>query len=394
MLNVLVLYHEDVSLRFPEHYRLPFLKYLPENNVDVKMIAFDSTVSELVSNEKLVRIKRNKANSFIEIPNEILSTTRSLNKAVQHVLKDGFTPDVVLTFNHPLLIRKGQSIANIYAAKHVVHIGHLMAESLIRNGRIVDIIRGLLGYALRKHQLAKCDQVLAMSPKMKSYLSQSLNSNCIKVWPSAVSTDKLPVEFQSNIREELGLSEDDLVVTYIGTLSKNRDLAFVLDSFKLVLYKHPKTKLIFFGYSPKTQDQESLLSYAKFIGILDNVVFHPPVPEEQLPYFIACADIGISPFKPTFVLSHNSPLKILEYMKAGVPVVATSIPDQEYIMKESNCGRLVGWDIEEHALAICELIEVGDTERKILGMKGYEWVNKERNIKTITSNLLDWLSNS
>ena len=60
---------------------------------------------------------------------------------------------------------------------------------------------------------------------------------------------------------------------------------------------------------------------------LDTVSFTGSVPHEQMPACLAAADIGVAPFdvaahKPLTLGFYWSPLKIFEYMAAGLPVVA------------------------------------------------------------------------
>ena len=60
---------------------------------------------------------------------------------------------------------------------------------------------------------------------------------------------------------------------------------------------------------------------------LENVVFTGAVPHDRMPACLAAADIGVAPFdlaahKPLALGFYWSPLKIFEYMAAGLPVVA------------------------------------------------------------------------
>jgi glycosyltransferase involved in cell wall biosynthesis len=63
---------------------------------------------------------------------------------------------------------------------------------------------------------------------------------------------------------------------------------------------------------------------------LDNVSFTGAVPHEQMPAALAAADVGVAPFdvtahKPLALGFYWSPLKIFEYMAAGLPIVAPAI---------------------------------------------------------------------
>jgi starch synthase len=64
---------------------------------------------------------------------------------------------------------------------------------------------------------------------------------------------------------------------------------------------------------------------------LDNVIFAGAVPHDAMPACLAAADIGVAPFDvdahgPLALGFYWSPLKIFEYMAAGLPVVAPVLP--------------------------------------------------------------------
>jgi len=64
---------------------------------------------------------------------------------------------------------------------------------------------------------------------------------------------------------------------------------------------------------------------------LQNVIFAGAVPHERMPACLAASDIGVAPFDvdahgPLSLGFYWSPLKIFEYMAAGLPVVAPALP--------------------------------------------------------------------
>lgn len=78
---------------------------------------------------------------------------------------------------------------------------------------------------------------------------------------------------------------------------------------------------------------------------LDSVTFTGAIPHEQMPACLAAADVGVAPFDvgahPALSLGfYWSPLKVLEYMAAGLPVVTPSIPRLDAIVRHEREGLL------------------------------------------------------
>ena len=80
-------------------------------------------------------------------------------------------------------------------------------------------------------------------------------------------------------------------------------------------------------------------------GGLDGVTFTGPVPYARMPACLAAADIGVAPFdlaahRPLTLGFYWSPLKVFEYMAAGLPVVAPRIDRLESIVRSGREGVL------------------------------------------------------
>jgi len=392
--NILVLYHEDISRRFPAHYRKPFCKFLPDKGFKVRMVYFDASADAPTVDGEKIRLPVTKSRSLHRIPQEYFKTSARVLDAARLLEQDGFRPDLVISFNNPILLKAGQRIADAAGAKHVVHIGHLFCESKMRCPSLVEKAKGYSSVLVRNRILRRADQVWLMSEEMRSYFASMLPVDKLKVWPSAVDVRSEPKHYRGRrqeIRDELDLAEGVPALLYIGTLSKQRDLALVLDAMRLVLRQRPDAALIFLGYSPASDDLALLQAHAASLEIADNVVFHPPVDEDELPYYAAACDIGISPFKPNFIFRHNSPLKLLEYMNAGIPVAVSTNPEQVTIMAKCSAGRIFDWTPESFAACLLELIEFSPEERHKLGNRGFQWVRDNRDVKLLTNEMVTWL---
>lgn len=78
---------------------------------------------------------------------------------------------------------------------------------------------------------------------------------------------------------------------------------------------------------------------------LDGVVFTGPLPHDRMPAALASAHIGVAPFdvaahKPLALGFYWSPLKIFEYMAAGLPVVAPRVARIPQLVTDGGEGLL------------------------------------------------------
>ncbi len=97
---------------------------------------------------------------------------------------------------------------------------------------------------------------------------------------------------------------------------------------------------------------------------IDTIVFTGPLPHERMPAVLAAADIGVAPFDigahaPLSLGFYWSPLKIFEYMAAGLPVVAPSVDRIPSLVADGQEGVL--YSGHNHAEALADaLVKLND----------------------------------
>ena len=81
------------------------------------------------------------------------------------------------------------------------------------------------------------------------------------------------------------------------------------------------------------------------------------VPHSEIPLWLERADVGVSTY-PELEDFYFSPLKVVEYMAAGLPVVASSVGQLRDLVQHGKTGLLVRpGDAESLALALVSLAE-------------------------------------
>lgn len=107
------------------------------------------------------------------------------------------------------------------------------------------------------------------------------------------------------------------VVGYHGMVSR----WFDFDLLEGVARLQPATSFVMVGpVDPESKNR------ADALGALPNVHFFGPRPSDEMPAYVNAFDVGLVPFVVDDMTRAVSPLKMYEYLAAGVPVVATPLP--------------------------------------------------------------------
>ena len=127
---------------------------------------------------------------------------------------------------------------------------------------------------------------------------------------------------QKTLRAELGFSDSDRVIVYMGSFFYFSGLAEAMSEFGKLASGDSRLKFLLVGGGE--QDSE-LRKLASDLGITEQVVFTGFVSYEDLPRYLKTADVAVNTLQPTLVANVAFPNKVLQYMAAGLPVVSTKL---------------------------------------------------------------------
>ncbi|WP_247620063.1 glycosyltransferase family 4 protein [Chromohalobacter moromii] len=137
------------------------------------------------------------------------------------------------------------------------------------------------------------------------------------------------------IREELGLTQPWPIVLYQGGIQQGRGLPRLVEAAASV----PDAYFVFIGGG---RQERELYELREKLGLEDRVHFIPTVALSELPHYTASADIGVQPIENT-CLNHftTDSNKLLEYVIAGLPVVASDMPEIRKVVRQHELGLLI-----------------------------------------------------
>ena len=226
----------------------------------------------------------------------------------------------------------------------------------------------------------KYDGMTILTTAMRNEICSKFNidPNFVGVWTSGTSTALFnPEKYKGkDLREKLGLSRD-FIVFYHGALAPTRGLFETIKALAILRDCHRDLKLFFLGSGPSVQ----LLKNAARKGrVEDRVIIHEQVDYAEVPKYVAICDVGIVPLSNSPEWRYQSPLKLLEYLSMGKPVIVTDIPANRSIIGNSKCGIFIpSIKPEEIARAISfaeenkgSLVEWGSHGRSIVERR-FSW---------------------
>ncbi len=175
--------------------------------------------------------------------------------------------------------------------------------------------------------------LLAVSRNVAEYLrSFPAARGRIHIVPNGVN----PEHFRPDIEAAWPAPTGSFTVGFVGTLKPWHGLSTLVEAFVRLHRSCPEARLLVVGEGP---ERSTMLAALASHGLLDAVHFTGAVPHETVPGYLAAMDVAAAPY-PELDDCYFSPLKLFEYMAAGVPVVASRIGQIPEVIDDGVNGLL------------------------------------------------------
>jgi len=169
-----------------------------------------------------------------------------------------------------------------------------------------------------------------------------------------------------------------------------KELGRAIDELKTEI---PDLSLFLLGHGPGIHEIKEFVQNNKLEG---KVIIHGSVEYTDVPDYIAMCDVGILPFPDLLLWRMSSPLKLMEYLAMGKPVILTRIPAHEFVIGKKKCGIFIDShhlkDIKEgirNAYKIrSELKKIGEEGKEIIRER-FTWNQQAQKLSTYLQKIVN-----
>jgi glycosyltransferase involved in cell wall biosynthesis len=213
--------------------------------------------------------------------------------------------------------------------------------------------------------MQSADQIIALTEagemEMKKWPSYNPQS-CISVIPCCADMDHFSLTNQNQKlegRKTLGMNNEDLVISYLGSVGTWYMLDEMLQFFSVLKKNYPTAKFLFLTHSDIGMIRQKIS--AMHLQQEDFIIMEAS--RKDVPGIIKASDLNISFIKPVYSKISSSPTKLGEVLSMGIPVIVNSgVGDVKKIVKEANAGYVVDdftpKSFSEAVAAIPELLKI------------------------------------
>jgi PEP-CTERM/exosortase A-associated glycosyltransferase len=188
----------------------------------------------------------------------------------------------------------------------------------------------------------------------------------------------------ANLASELKLT-DCHVLGFLGSFYAYEGLDLVIAAMPEIIAKNPKARLLLVGGGPQ---EENLKQQVILLGLEEKVVFTGRVEHHDVGKYYSLVDLLVYPRKVMRLTDLVTPLKPLEAMAQGKPVLASDVGGHKELISDNETGFLFkAGDVNQLSQRVIELLADEDKLSSVL-INGREYVENVRNWANSVSNYL------
>ncbi|MBA3706307.1 MAG: glycosyltransferase [Bacteroidetes bacterium] len=183
---------------------------------------------------------------------------------------------------------------------------------------------------------------------------------------------------QQELKKNNTISENDFIISYLGSIGTWYMLEEMLDFFKRFLSLKANAKFLFIT----PEDSAMIFEKAETKGISRNKLIIQSANRNEVPAYLSLSQLSLYFIKPVYSKKASSPTKTGEIMALGIPIITNmGIGDSDKIISESGSGILIkNFTFEEYDYAINQIDVLLNTDKTKITNTAKKYFSLEKGI--------------
>lgn len=188
---------------------------------------------------------------------------------------------------------------------------------------------------------------------------------------------------EKSLRQSLRITDENFVLSYLGSFGTWYMTEEMFDFFKVVHQKNDKA--IFLCLTPDSPDKLESIAIRKDIPVSALRILR--VNREDVPAYASLSDWSVFFIKPVYSKKASSPTKMGELLSLGIPLVCNSnVGDVDAIMENCQTGFVVNdFSNDEYELIANKILSTHEIDRNALRSVAEKYYSLENGVNLYES---------
>lgn len=213
-------------------------------------------------------------------------------------------------------------IAGFFRRKHIHYDWDDWEIKIYFYSRGQNYLMGMFLWLLERMMPVLADTVSVSSERLKrECLRRGVPED--RIFEGHVGADLERFNPKNNgnrIKEKYGIK--GVLVVYVGQLHGGQYVDLFINAASVLSKRIPDARFMIVGGGYRLDE---LKKYSLSIGLDGRLIFSGYVSHDDVPFYMAAADICVACFEKNDITECKSPLKIVEYLASGKPIVASNV---------------------------------------------------------------------
>lgn len=242
----------------------------------------------------------------------------------------------------------------------------IVAVGAIKNKLIIKILEAMEMFLYRRSALI----VAVAQGTVDTLIARGIPADKIALIPNGVSIERFSKGDGRKVRDRFGVN-GEFLVSYIGTHGMAHRLETVLEAADS-LREEKEIKFMMVGDGAEKDRLVALAAEKK----LDNVIFVPQAPSQEMPDYYDAADVCLAPLRSVSLFERNIPSKLYEIMASSRPTLLGARGESRKMLESAGAG--VAFEPENSSDLVANIKSMFADRASLddMGRKGREYVTR------------------